>query len=110
MALHGIDFGDDHVGAESLGAHGHAASAPAVAGDHDLEAGDQKVGGANDAVNRGLAGAVAIVEEMLGFGIVHGNDGIFQRAVFRHGAETNHAGGGFLGAADHAVNQDPCAW
>ena len=63
MALRGIDFGDDHVGAEALGAHGDAASAPAVARDDHFEAGEQQIGGADDAVERGLAGAVAIVEE-----------------------------------------------
>ena len=59
----GIDFGDDHVRAVALGAHGDAASAPAVAGDDYAHAGEQHVGGANDAVESGLARAVAIVEE-----------------------------------------------
>ncbi len=31
----GIDFGDDDVGAQALGAHRDAAAAPAVAGDDD---------------------------------------------------------------------------
>src|SRR5467141_3627970 len=39
-ALHGVDFGDDHVGAEALGAHGHAAATPAVTGNHDFKTGE----------------------------------------------------------------------
>ena len=96
----GIDFGDDHVRAVTFGAHGDAASAPAVAGDDDAHAREQHVGGANDAVERGLACAVAIVEEMLGERVVDGDDGILQRAVLGHGAQANDAGGGFFGAAD----------
>ena len=46
-----IDFGDDDVGARAARAHGHAAAAPAVAGDDELRAGKQEVGGADDAVD-----------------------------------------------------------
>ena len=100
-----IDFGDDHVGAQALGAHGHAASAPAVAGDDHAQAGEQQVGGAQDAVERGLAGAVAIVEHVLGLRVVDGDDRILQRAVLGHGAQADHAGGGLFGAADDVGNQ-----
>ena len=58
----------------ALGAHGDAASAPAVAGDDHAQAGEQQVRRADDAVERGLAGAVAIVEEMLGERVVDGDD------------------------------------
>ncbi len=101
----GIDFGDDHVRAVAFGAHGDAASAPAVASDDNAEAREQQVRGANDAVERGLAGAVAIVEEVLGERVVDGDDREFQRAVFGHGAEADHAGGGFFGAADDVLEQ-----
>jgi len=37
------------------------------------------------------AGAVAIVEEMLGERIVHGDDRILERAVLGHGAQANDA-------------------
>ena len=99
-SLHRIDFGDDDVSAMALGAHCNATSAPAVAGDNDLESGEEKIGGANDAVERGLASAVAVVEEMLGLRVVDGDDRIFQCAVFRHGAKADDAGGGFFGAGD----------
>src|SRR5260370_14712951 len=103
--LHWIDFGDDHVGAEALGAHGYAASAPAVTGNHDLQASEEHVGGANDAVNRGLAGAITIVEEMLGHRVVHGNDRMLQRAVLGHRAEADHAGGGFFRSGDYVGDE-----
>src|SRR6266849_5714101 len=104
-ALHRIDFGDDDVRAQSLCAHGHAAATPAVPGDHDFEAREQHVGGANDAVNRRLASAVTVVEEVLGHGIVHGDDRILQRAVLGHGAQTNHAGGGLFRSGNHIGNE-----
>jgi len=37
-ALHRVNFCNDHVGTVAFGAHGHAASAPAVAGDDDFKA------------------------------------------------------------------------
>src|SRR5882672_10257846 len=57
-ALDRIDFGNDDVRSQSLRAHGDTAPAPTVTGDHDFEASEQHIGGANDAVNRGLARAV----------------------------------------------------
>ena len=50
---------------------------------------------------RGLAGAIAIVEQVLGVGVVDGDDGITQHAFLGHGAQADDAGGGFFGAADH---------
>ena len=96
-----IDFGDDDFGARAAGARGEAASAPAVAGDDELRSGEQEVGGADDAVDRRLSGAVAIVEQVLGVGVVDGDDGIAQHAFLGHGAQANHAGGRLFGAADH---------
>src|ERR1019366_4836566 len=96
-----IDFGDDDFRSRAAGARSKAASAPAVAGDHELRPGEQEIRGADDAVNRRLPGAVAIVEQMLGVGVVDGHDGIAQHAFLRHGAQTNHAGGRLFGAANH---------
>ena len=64
--LERVDFGDDDVGAHALGAHGNALAAPAVAADDEILARQQDVGGADDAVDGALAGAVAVVEEVLG--------------------------------------------
>src|SRR5271170_798496 len=101
----GIDLGDDDVCAVTFGAHGNASSAPAVAGDDDAHSSEQHVGGANDAVQCGLPGAVAIIEEMLGERVVHGDDGILQRAVLGHGAEPDDASSGFFGAADDVFDE-----
>jgi hypothetical protein len=76
-------------------------SAPAVAGDHELRSCEEEIGGADDAVNRGLPGAVTIVEQMLGVGVVDGHDRIGEHAFFRHGTQTNNPGGRFLGATNH---------
>ncbi len=104
-ALHRVDFRDDHVRAKSLGAHSHAAPAPAVTGNDHLQAGEQHVGGANNAVNRGLPGAVTIVKEMLRHRVIHGDDGILQRAILSHCAKANHAGGGFFRSGDHVRDE-----
>ena len=61
-----VDLGDDDVRAHAAGPQRDALAAPAVAADDDLPAGQQHVGGADDAVDRALAGAVAVVEEVLG--------------------------------------------
>ena len=63
-------------------------------------AGEQTVGGADDAVERGLAGAVAVVEEVLGIGVVDSDDRVLERSVGGHGSEADDAGRGLLGAAD----------
>ena len=73
--LGGIDFGNDHIGAQPFGAHRHAAPAPAVSTDYHAEAGKEQVGGAKNSVKGGLTRTVAVVEEMLGIRIVHGDDG-----------------------------------
>ena len=100
-----IDLGDDDVGAHAARPAGDAAAAPAVAGDHDRHAGQQHVRRADHAVERALAGAVAVVEQVLGERVVDGDDGIAQHAFLRHGAQADDAGGGFFGAADDAVEQ-----
>ena len=87
-----------------------SASAPAVAGYYELRAGQQKVSRADDAVDGGLSGAVAVVEEMLGVGVVHGDDRILQHAFFRHRAQTDHAGRRFFSAADDAGRVGLDAW
>ena len=83
-------------------AHGHAASAPAVAGDDDFQAREQQIGGAQDAVEVDWPGAVAIVEQVLGQRVVDGDDRILERAVLGHRAQANDAGGGLFRAADDA--------
>ena len=79
-----VDFGHDDVGAHALRAAGDTLTAPAVAGDDDGPAGEQNVGGANDAIERALAGAIAIIEQVLGVAVVDGDDREHERAVLRH--------------------------
>ncbi len=101
--LHRIDLEHDDAGAHAVRAARDAATAPAVAGDDDRAAGDQAVGGADDAVQRRLAGAVAVVEEVLGLGLVDGHDRVLQRTVGRHGRKADDAGGGLFSAADDVL-------
>ena len=100
-----IDLADDDVGAHSLSAHRDASAAPTVAGHDQRAAGEQAVRRADDAVERRLTGAVAVVEEVLGVGIVDRDDRVLELAVVGHGLETNDTGGRLLGAADDVLER-----
>src|SRR5438876_714802 len=93
------------VRAKTLGAHGHAAATPAIPGDHNFETREEHIGGANNAVNGGLPGAVAIVKEVLGHGIVDGDDWILQGAVLGHGAQANYARGSFFRSGNYVRDE-----
>ena len=73
-----------------MGPRRHAAAAHPVAGDHHGLPREEHVGGAQDPVHGGLAGAVAIVEEMLGVGVIDRDHGKRQHAFLLHGAEPDH--------------------
>src|SRR5215207_6065389 len=63
--LHWVDLSHNDTGTHAACTGGETTSAPTVAGnDEDLPS-QQHVGGTHDTVNGGLAGAVAIVEEVL---------------------------------------------
>src|SRR5690606_2083243 len=83
---YGVDLGDDDVGACTPGAHGEAAAAPSVPRHDDDGSRDQHVGGAEDPVQGALAGPVPVVEEVLGVGVVDGDDRELQDAIPGHGA------------------------
>ena len=100
-----IDLGHDHMRAEPGRTAGESAAAPAVAADDERLAGEQHVGGPDQTVDGALPGAVTVVEEMLGERLVDRDDRELERAVLRHRAEPDHAGGGLLGAGDHVVEQ-----
>src|SRR6516225_1639473 len=103
--LHRIDFRDDDIGTESLGAHCYTTAAPAIASDDNSLSGKENVRGTDDAVKSGLARTVAVVEEVLGHGVVDGNDRVLKGAVFGHGTETDDPGSGFFGASDDVGSQ-----
>ena len=109
---HGIDLGDDHVRAHAPRAHRHPAPRPAVAADDEAPPGEQEVGGADDPVDRGLAGAVAVVEEVLGVGLVDRDDREGELALGLERLEPDDAGRRLLGAAEdlaRAGRDGPCA-
>ena len=98
--LQRIDLGDDHVRAHALGPRGDSAAAPAVPGDDQSTPREQNVRRAQDAVQRRLAGAVAVVEQMLGQRLVDGDDRIGELALGLERLQPDHAGRRLLGAAD----------
>ena len=73
---------------------------PAVARDDDLAAGDEDVRRPQDAVERALAGAVAVVEEVLGLGLVDRDDREAERPVGGHRPQPDDAGRRLLGAGE----------
>ena len=100
-----IDLGDDDMRAEPGRTAGETATAPTVAADDKRLAREQHVGRPDQPVDGALPGAVAVVEEVLGERLVDRDDRKAQRAVARHGAQPDHAGGRLLGAGDHVLEQ-----
>src|SRR4029079_18008713 len=90
----------DHVRTHATGAVGDTAAGQPVAGHHHRAAGDQHVGCADDAVDGRLAGAVAVLEQVLRLRLVDGDDREREHAVGLHRLQPHHAGGGVLGADD----------
>jgi hypothetical protein len=85
------------VGAHAGHPRGDAPTDPAVAGDDDVAAGEQDVRRPQDPVDRRLAGPVAVVEEVLGLGLVDGHDGKPEGAVGGHRLEPDDPGRRLLG-------------
>jgi hypothetical protein len=95
-----VDLADDDRRAGAAGAQGDAAARPAVAEDDDGLAGEQHVRRADDAVERRLARAEAVVERALGVGLVDRE----HRAAEVERAQVHEAAAGLLGrAAQRAV-------
>ncbi len=77
----GPHLGDDHVRPHAARAHRAAPPAVAISGHDEVLAGDQHRGGAQDAVDGGLAGPVDVVEVPLRLGVVHGDHRVEELAV-----------------------------
>ena len=86
-----------------LGARREAAAAPAVARDDELLPASSLFVARMIAVDRRLAGAVAVVEEVLRLRLVDGDDREAERAVALERLQADDAGRRLLGAADHVA-------
>ena len=95
-----VHFGDNDLRAHAARAHGQAAAAPAVAGDDELTPASRTLVARMMPSIVLLARAIAVVEKVLGLGVVDGDDRITQHAVLRHSAQADDAGRGFFRAAD----------
>ena len=97
---HRVHLAHDHRRAGPAGALGDPLARPAVADDHKRVAGQQEVGGAQDAVQRRLPGAVAVVEGTLRERLVHGQHRVGEPACGVEAADTDQARGGVLRPAE----------
>jgi hypothetical protein len=96
-----IDLHDRYVGTHSVHPRRDAATDPAIAGDDDVPTREEDVRRPEDAVDRRLARAIAVVEQMLGLSLVDRHDREPERAVGRHSLEPDHAGRRLLGSREH---------
>ena len=99
-----IDLDDRDVGAVAGHPRRDALADPAVAGDHDLAAGDEHVRRADDAVDRRLARPVAVVEQVLGLGLVDRHDREAECAVGGHRLQPDDAGRRLLGPGEDLLD------
>src|SRR6185295_19942893 len=86
-----IDLAHDYRRARAARAERDAAAGPAIAEDDEGVPGEQQVRRAQDAVERGLAGAVAVVEGALGERLVDGEDRAREPAVRLERADADEA-------------------
>ena len=100
-----VDLADDHRRARAAGALGDPLAGPAVADDHERVAGEQHVAGADDPVERRLAGPVAVVERPLGAGLVDREHRAGELPVVLEPPQPHEPGGRLLGAADQPVER-----
>ncbi len=103
--LQRVDLRDQHVRPGAAHPHGEPAPTPPVPRHHHRAPCDQEVRRPQDAVERGLPGAVAVVEQVLGVRIVDGHDREPQHTVLGHGPQTDHACGRLLCGPDHPRHQ-----
>ena len=96
---HRLDL--DHGDPSALAARvaGEPLADPAVADDAELAAGEVEVRQPVDRGERRLAGAVAVVEQVLATGVVRSDRGEREPACGVHGAQARDAGGRLLGDA-----------
>ena len=100
QGLHGIHFRYDHSGTESFRAHRHAFSTPAVSGDHDFLPRDDQIRRTVDPIENGLAGTVAVVEQMLAVRIVDRDHRKMQLTVLFHFSKPCYTRGRLFAASD----------
>ena len=86
-----VDLADDDRGARAARPLGDAAARPAVAEDDERAAGEQQVRRAQDAVERRLAGPVAVVEDALGARLVDRETGHASRPSASRRADADEA-------------------
>ena len=102
---HGIDLGDDRVSPHSLGPQGYALAAPSVPADHYVLACPENVGSPGDPIQGTLARSVTIVEEVLGVGVVDGDDRIFELARLSQTLQADHTCGCLLAPCQQPLQQ-----
>ena len=103
--LERVDLGHEDVGPRPARPHREAAAAPPIPRHHHRAPRDEEIRRPQDPVQRGLARAVTVVEQVLRVGIVHRHHRELEHAVPCHCLEADHARGGLLRRAEHAAHE-----
>lgn len=99
-----VNFRDDDMSAQAFRAHSAALAAPAIASDDDFLADDGQVRRAHDAIPRGLACTITVVEEVFAIRIVGRDHRELQFAGFVEAVETIDTGRRFFRAAEEVFH------
>ena len=100
-----IDLEHDHMCAHASGALGDSTPAPAIPNHDKVTTGQQYVRGAQNAIDRRLARAIAIVKEVLRLRLVDRDDRDTKHALDLHGPQAKDARRRLLRASDQRVEQ-----
>ena len=100
-----VDLADHDVRPHPVRARRDAPPDPAVSADDDRLAGEEDVRRPQHAIDGALAGAVSVVEQVLGQRLVDRHHRVCQLARVRHGTQPDDARRRLLGAADDPVEQ-----
>src|SRR5581483_8020157 len=100
-----INFGDDHVRAKAMSTRGNTTTTPAIAENNQSTASNQDIGRTNNAIERTLSRAIAVVEHVLGIGIVDRQHGELEHSLLLHALEADHTGCRLFHATDDVRNE-----
>ena len=101
----GLDLGHDDMGSQTTCPHRYPPAAPAIAADHHPLSGPQDIGGSGNAVDGALAGAIAVIKEVLRIRLVHSYDGVEELPLLSQAPQPDTTGGSLFSASDNIADE-----